>query len=339
MIGLVNLPYDTLQSIFEFFTINDLNIIHNLVLTSKTFNTPDPQNRINLCVRQSRKIAENIINIFKETNGAHTNPFVIPPPLNYVTRYEKWIYKSIRTIKNKFSGNDGTSILWSHIYNGLVGAYIVGEYQFIHQMLVPRRATAAGAYCFVDRILGGYNIQTYHEWGDTEKGLQWKQHFEGIFIIIIKISIHVLQLTIDGPNNLNIYLDEEMRDHCIKTLNYMLNKRYKTETWYSQMGEPGLYELLGSNNLYDRVVDAYHSEKSKLCKSHQKYISNNVFDNKDFENIKMHCDNNTLNKYTCKRLKAYIKTRQPRTDYGYMRRRCLNGNKAGLIKFITEYIA
>ncbi len=334
MLVLTDLPYDTLQCIFGFLTINDIDLINNLVLTSKTFNTPDPQNRMSLCVRQSTKIAENIINIFKETNGAHTKPFVMPSPLNYVTRYEKWIHDHISIARNKFS-RSGTSFLWSDIYHGLVGAYIVGQYQFIHKMLASERSG------LLNRILGGHNIQSYHTWtAHGNDGLRWKQQFEGIFIIIIKIIIHVLQLTIDGPNNSNVYLDEEMRDLCIKNLNYMLNKKYKTEMWESLIGDPGLYETLDTDNLYDRVVDVYHSEKNKLSKKHQEYISNNVFDNKDFENIKMHCDNNTLNKYTCKRLKAYIKTRQPLTVYARKRRRCLTyGNKADLINFITEYIA
>ena len=320
------LPYDILEWIFEFFTINDINTINNLLLTSKAFSSPDPLNRLNLCVRQSMNIAENIINVFKETKGAHGKPFALPPPIDYVFRYEKWIHDSIKTARNKL---DSQKFVWSEVYNALVGAYIVGQYQFIYQVL---------AYWNIpSRILWNTNIQSYHIWGvKGDAGVRWKDQFEGIFIIIIKIIMHVLQLTINVSNNSNVYLDDEMKDVCLQNLNFMLNKKYKTQTWsHSLPSHPGLYETMDDDHLYDMVVNVYHNEKKKLSKEQQEIISFHVFDNIDYEKIKRHCDNNTLNTYRCETLLRYIKTRQ-KWIRGHQTK---TKTKKEMIKFITEYIA
>ena len=336
MLVLTDLPYDTLEYIFEFFTINDIDIIKNLVLTSKTFNTPDPQNRMSLCVTRSKKIVEYIVNLFIEMGGSDKNrTFVMPRPIVYLTKYENWIYNRISNAREKlFREWSKVSFKWREMNHALVGAYIVGQYQFIYDALPVMTSI----------ILRKRRSETYDVWitNDPDTATRIRNNFEGICIIIIKIIIHVLQLTIDGPNNSSFYLNGNMRDRCIKNLNYMLNKRYKTRTWHSLIGDPGLYESMGDDILYNKIVDVYHSEKSKLCKRHQEYISNNVFDNKDFENIKMHCDNNTLKTYKRATLLNYIKTRQSNNEKYYIGNILHNyryKNKSEMIKFITEYIA
>ena len=54
-------------------------------------------------------------------------------------------------------------------------------------------------------------------------------------------------------------------EDVIKTRNYMLNKRYKTETCIAKWESQDYMKYL-NDNLYDSAEDVYHSEKANFVK-------------------------------------------------------------------------
>jgi len=272
---LIDLSYDTLECILEFLTINNIQTMSNLILTSKFFSTTI--NGLNICEYR----AKNIIcrEIF---NKALTN-----------NQSSSWINELIICKSNLFDNINitkqrlikGDNIIWKQAYFALCGAYQLKDDYFLYNNLEA-----------ITKIyLGQRPTTTYTVWNKHKEQRIHQKYFEAGIYMIIKIVLNEIQT----PRiKWRLY-------KFVSCLNYILNRRFRR-----YRNTPGLYELI-DNNLYDKLVDYYTKQKNMLSLEKQKEVSTLIFDNIDYNNIKTHYDNKTLKKCTVSTLKKYIRTRSP----------------------------
>lgn len=293
---LINLPYDTLECILEFLTINNIQTITNLILTSKFFRTTT--NGLNICEYRAKNIlCKEIFN--KALTNKQSRSWIIE-----LIICKSNLRDNINITKRRLIKGDG--VIWKQAYFALCGAYQLKDDYFLYNSLEA-----------ITKIyLGQRPSTTYIVWNKHKEQKNYQQYFEAGLYMTIKIVLDEIQT----PRiKWRLY-------KFVSCLNYILNRRFRR-----YRNTPGLYELI-DNNLYDKVVDYYIKQKNMLSLEKQKEVSTLIFDNIDYNNIKTHYDNKTLNKCTVATLKKYIRTRSPCIHIP------LSGNKSTLIDRINEHI-
>ena len=334
-----------INCILQFLTINDIETIHLLLLTSKDFNNSYIENNHNICQFCAKQI---LIDLQKMFNSHKVKLIDSTPPyassesnlnvnwINCLINWEKYFYNCFTDIKKKLLISQshrratGDRILWKETYLTLCGAYKLEHYQFISEHL----------WHLTKICLNMTNARTYEPWNNDINNIETQNHkhcFEGILFMIIKISLHVVEKTSEVSHIfIHAYLDEGIMLSCCECLNRILNPNYKSTALGFRM--PGLYDTLDSNNnLYKRLVDYYNKEKNTLSLVNKKKLSKLVFDNVDYDNIKNHYNNNTLHTCTCATLKKFLRCSS--LDFMHNRNRPkLSGNKQTLINRTYHYI-
>ena len=240
---LITLPYDMINYILQFLTINDIETIHLLLLTSKDFNNPYIENNDNMCQICAKQILIDLQKMFNshkvkvrdDIDSSENN--LNENWISRLIKWEKYFYNRFTDIKKKLLISQfrrratGHRILWKQTYLTLCGAYKLEHYQFISEHL----------WHLTKICLNMTNARTYEHWNNDINNIEMQNHkhcFEGILFMIIKISIHVVKKTSESSHIfIHAYLDEGINLSCCECLNRILNPNYKgTEYGFPTLG-------------------------------------------------------------------------------------------------------